>query len=460
MISTILLLVQGTEFLTREEAVRLFVKNGERVVERAIRLDEADRKKIAEKCGGEVPADHAAIGYVKDGKVAGYAMIVREVTKTLPVTFIVGVGADGRVLDVAVLRHDEHIGVDCAKRRFLKQFEGKAPSDRLRMGANYDVVSGATLSCNAIARGVRRVLAVVQHHFVDRPANAAALAQEEPVRQQRLLMGALCAVTVEGDKAAIEKAFDAIKGVDAAISNWRDDSELAKLHRERSIEAGPELLAFVKASVALAERTDGAFDPTVGPLVRLWGFLGGKHRVPAREEIDAALKRVGWRKIRVEGSTVTLPEGVELDPGAIGKGLAVDRAIEALRKAGVKRALVDFGSTIGAIGEWTVGIRDPFAEGKLVTKVAIRDETLSTSGGYEKYFEHEGKRYAHILDPRTGSPAEGMASASVIAKTGAESDALATALYVSRKVPEGVEALLVPDKGAFSASGRFSKAVK
>jgi thiamine biosynthesis lipoprotein ApbE len=457
MIIALAVLAQATDFMSKDEALKLFFKNGERVVERSVTLDEADRKKVEEKYGSSVPAAQDVIVGVKDGKVTAYAMIVSEITKTLPVTFIVGLSPEGRVLEVAVLRHDEHIGTDCAKRRFLRQFDGKQPGDRLKMGANYDVVSGATLSCNAIARGVRRVLAVVQHHFLDRPANAAGFTQDEPVRQQRYVMGTTCTITAHGDKAAVEKAFDAIKAVDAAISNWRDDSELSKLHRDRSIDAGPELLSFVRDSIALSERTDGAFDITVAPLVELWGFKGGKQRVPSRDEIESALKRVGWKQVRVDGSRVTLPDGVALDPGAIGKGIAVDRAAEALRKAGVKRALVDFGSSVAAIGEWTVAIRDPHAEGRVLLTVTIKDETLSTSGSYEKCFEENGKRYTHILDARTGRPVEGTASVSVIAKSGAESDALATALFVSKKIPEKVEAILVTDKGEREATGRFEK---
>ncbi|MBI2933360.1 MAG: FAD:protein FMN transferase [Planctomycetes bacterium] len=442
-----LLLALGEEYLTKDEAVRLFFKNGERVVEHAIRLDDAARRLVEKAYGSSVAPDQTVIVGTKEDRVVAYAMIVSEITKTLPMTFIVGVDPAGTVIEVAVMRHEEHIGTDCAKRRFLRQFDGKRPTDRLRMGTSYQPVSGATLSCNAVARGTRKVLAIIQHHFLDRPDHVKALLQEEPIRRQRYIMGSICTITAYGDRAAVEKAFDAIQSVDAALSNYRDDSDLARLHRDRSIQAKPELLAFVSGSLAFSERTEGAFDITTGPLVRLWGFHDGKHRVPSDEEIAAALARVGWRKIRVEKDTVTLPEGVELDPGAIGKGIGVDRAAEALKNAGIARALVDFGSSARAIGEWTLGIRDPFDTDRILGHVTLRDESISTSGGYEKFFEQDGRRYAHILNPQTGRPVEGVASVSVITPTATESDALSTAAFVLQRIPDKVEGLLVPEKG-------------
>jgi thiamine biosynthesis lipoprotein len=260
-------------------------------------------------------------------------------------------------------------------------------------------------------------------------------------------MGSFCEITAEAEPVVIEKAFDAVQRVEKAISNYDDTSELSRLHRERSVEAGPDLLAFVNDSLRWSKATGGAFDPTVVPLVRLWGFKDDRHRVPTDGEIEAARKTVGMERVTVDGRRVTLPEGVELDPGAIGKGQGVDAAAAVLRAAGVTRALIDFGSTQFAIGRWAVEIRDPFVEGKSLGVLTLENESLSTSGGYEKFFEKDGKRYGHILDPRTGRPADRVATVSVVASTGAESDALSTALYVDGKIPAGRTALVVrPDR--------------
>jgi thiamine biosynthesis lipoprotein len=194
-------------------------------------------------------------------------------------------------------------------------------------------------------------------------------------------------------------------------------------------------------------------DDTVAPLVKLWGFFDQKYRVPNSEEIETALKKVGRERIVVEDGIVRLVEGTEIDPGAVGKGFGVDRAVAVLKQAGVASAFVDFGSTVYALGAppgkegWTLAIRDPFQTGRTLGTLTIRDASVSTSGDYEKRFEADGKKYGHILDPRTGRPVEGVASVSVLASSGTESDALSTAIFVSGfdlAAKAKVEAFVVP----------------
>ncbi|HEX7896295.1 MAG TPA: FAD:protein FMN transferase [Planctomycetota bacterium] len=442
MALAVVLALGGETYLSKSEALKLVFPNGEEVEERWVDADPDVHRALEERCGVSPSRFLVYLGR-RDGKIAGYAMILREITKTLPATFIVGVDPAGAVTEVAVLSHEEHIGGECRKERFLRQFDGATAASNLKVGGGGGVLpmSGATMSCNAVARAVRRTALFVKLQLVDK------LQAREPVRRKKLLMGSFLEITADGDAAAVEKAFDAVKRVEKAISNYDEASELSRLHRERAIEAGSDLLAFVNDSLRYAKETGGAFDPTVAPLVRLWGFKEGRHRVPVDAEIEVALKAVGMSKVKVDGRRVALPEGVELDPGAIGKGQGVDAAAVALREAGVTRALIDFGSTQLAMGRWAVEIRDPFVEGKSLGTLTLENETLSTSGGYEKFFEKDGKTYGHILDPRTGRPAERVAATSVVAPTGAESDALSTAVYVDGKIPAGRAALLVrPDR--------------
>lgn len=437
MILALALAVGGETYLSKAEALKLVFPNGEEVEERWVDADPDVHRALEERCGASPSRFLVYVGR-REGRVTGYAMILREITKTLPATFIVGVDPAGAVTEVAVLSHEEHIGGECRKERFLRQFDGATAASNLKVGGGGGVlpISGATMSCQAVARAVRRTAVFVKLQLVDRPV-------QETVRRKKLLMGSFCEIVADADAAVVEKAFAAIKRVEKAISNYDEASELSRLHRERSIEAGPDLLAFVNDSLRHARATGGAFDPTVAPLVRLWGFKDGAHRVPADAEIEAARRGVGMSKVKVDGRRVTLPEGVELDPGAIGKGQGVDAAAAVLREAGVKRALIDFGSTQLAIGRWPVELRDPFAEGKSLGVLTLEDESLSSSGGYEKFFEKDGTVYGHILDPRTGRPASGVAGASVVAPTGAESDALSTAAFVSGRVPEGRAGLVV-----------------
>ncbi len=439
----------GEHYLTRDEALALVFPDADRVVERTVELDGRIRTLVQKRYGDAVDGRQDVFLGLREGRPAGFAMIHSEVTKTLRVTFIVGVDPGGRVSEVAVMAHEEHIGTDCRKRRFLDQFRGKTNAHRIGVGGVGGILpySGATLSCSAVARGIRKTLALVQHHFLDRPENLRRALGEEPVRQERYVMGALCAIAAWGDRRAVEDAFREIRRLDGILSDYDPESELSRLNREGSLEAGPDLLSFVEASAEFSRRFGGAFDITVGPLVDLWGFRDGRHRVPPDGEIRAALEKVGSSKIRISGRRVTLDEGMRLDPGAVGKGFAVDRAAAVLREAGVRRALVDFGSTVCAVGAWEAAVRDPGEPGKSLCAVALEDESLSTSGDYEKFFEADGTRYGHILDPRTGRPARGVASVSVVAPTAAESDAAATAAFVSGVLPEALPAFLVRPDG-------------
>jgi len=463
MIALLAFLLAGETYLTQEQALKLVFPNGEAVLERTVDLDATAQALVAKRYGSAVAARQRVFVGVKDGKAAGYAMILTEITKTLPATFIVGIDAKGEVTEVAVMSHEDHIGTDCRRRRFVEQFEGKKNDDRIRVGSGGGIinVSGATLSCIAVARAVRMAVAIVQHHFVERPENVRAVLQEpEPVRQKRYLMGTFCTITAYGDAGSVEKAFDEIKRLEKVLSNYDEKSELSKLNRQGRIKASADLLAFVKESKRYGELSDGAFDITVAPLMRLWGFKDGKYRVPEPREIEEALKKVGSRRIEIDGDEVRLSGGMELDPGGIGKGIAVDRAADVLRKAGIKRALVDFGSSVVALEDWEIAIRDPFRDEKVLGTVRLKDESLSTSGSYEKFFKLDGRTYCHILDPRTGRPVEGVVSVSVIAPTATESDGLDTGVFVSGKLPEKLPALLVTDKGEQRTNAAFAERLK
>jgi thiamine biosynthesis lipoprotein len=197
----------------------------------------------------------------------------------------------------------------------------------------------------------------------------------------------------------------------------------------------------------VARDTDGAFDPTVNPLMRLWGFRGGETRTapPGDDEIAAALERVGWShvalvKTLVGGMSVFMGRsGMEIDLGGIAKGAAVDFAFDRLRAAGYRDFMVNLGGNIRVSGrpepgrdEWRVAIRDPANPDATVgDPVILQDgEAVATSGSYERFVEIGGVRYSHIIDPRTGRPAGRAGSVSVVAPTAAEADAYSTASFV------------------------------
>ena len=449
MIALLLLLSAGETTLTKAEALKLVFPDADRVVEKSVVLGEETRERVRKRYGRAVsPSQRIFVG-VRGGKVIRYAMIVSEITKTLPATFIVGVSAEGGVTEVAVMDHREHVGTDCRRDRYLRQFRGRTNDHVIRVGGvgGQLRVNGATMSCRAVANGVRKAVAIVRYQFLDPPERAREAPDGEPVARKRYVMGSFCTITSHGGRAAVEEAFAAMKRLDQAISNYDPKSELSRLHRERSLEASGDLLEFVTESKRYAERSGSAFEATVAPLVALWGFKDGACRVPGDAEIRSALERTGSSRIRIGGSRITLPEGMELDPGAIGKGMAVDRAVEKLRKAGVKRALIDFGSTAFAMGSWEMAVRDPRDPEKTLCTLSLRDEALSSSGNYEKFFEKDGVRYSHIIDPRTGRSVTGVAGVSLIAPTATEADAMSTVVFVRGRLPDGLAAVVVTTEG-------------
>ena len=241
--------------------------------------------------------------------------------------------------------------------------------------------------------------------------------------------------------SAINAAFDEIRRVDSVFSIHRQDSELSRVnanaHRE-AVLVSDELTTILLYALDVAKKTEGAFDPTVGPLVQLWGFLWKEPRFPTSNELASARTRVSYRLVDLDPRQHTirfLTNGVSLDLNAVAKGYAVDCAIEKLRSHGISNAMVRAGGDLRAIGSppgetsWTVQLEDPGKSGQR-RSIKLRDQALSTSGSYENFFIREGRRYSHLLDPRTGWPVEGIASCSVIGRTCTESDALSTGLFV------------------------------
>lgn len=242
----------------------------------------------------------------------------------------------------------------------------------------------------------------------------------------------------------MQLSFDEIDRIEALLSNYRSTSELSRISREAGdhpVTTDPETFAFLRTSFEWSRRSNGAFDITVGPLMRAWGFFFDHGRVPTQSELAALRAQVGWANVHLDAATRTVTfmnhVNMELDPGGIGKGYAVDRIVALLRQQHVTAALISAGtSTIYAMGKppassgWLVHIPDPAHEGKILTTVALVDTSLSTSGCTEKFFIKNGHRYCHILDPHTMHPVENMLQTTIIAPSATDSDALSTATFV------------------------------
>jgi thiamine biosynthesis lipoprotein len=243
--------------------------------------------------------------------------------------------------------------------------------------------------------------------------------------------------------ALFESAFDEIERLDRTLSNYNPESELSRINRlagREAVTTDPEVFSLLQTCLAYSKRSGGTFDITVGPLMRAWGFFRGQGHYPAPWELERAREKIGWQKVQLDASSRTVHfevPGMELDLGGIGKGYAVDRVVGILRDAGVRVAMVDAGSsTLYALSAppgkkgWLVRVPKPGDRSQTVSTVLLRDESLSTSGSYEKFFQLNGRTYCHIMDPRTGAPVQGVLQTTVIAADGTTTEALSKPMFV------------------------------
>jgi len=263
-------------------------------------------------------------------------------------------------------------------------------------------------------------------------------------------MGATYSVVLYGHdraemQAAINATFAELARLDALLSNYRTESEWSEVNRVAAlgpVRVSPELFRLLTSCIAFSRESEGAFDIAVGPLMKLWGFYKGSGRLPSQEDVASVLHTVGSRHVHLNADKQTVRfdcAGVELDPGGIGKGYAVDCMVNVLRQQGCQIALVaGSDSTIYGMGAppeepkgWRVGIKNPRNTRQTMAEVFLKDMSMSTSGSYEKFFRADGRIYAHIMDPRTGYPAQGSVSVSVVAPRTIDSEVWAKPYFVN-----------------------------
>jgi thiamine biosynthesis lipoprotein len=272
-----------------------------------------------------------------------------------------------------------------------------------------------------------------------------------PPAQAEFVMGTVCTVNLydRGTPALYQRVFARLRELEGIMSANREGTDLDRVNRNAGIapvQVPAELIEVLSAAADYAGRSGGTFDPTIGPLVKLWGIGGENPRVPGEGEIREALDLVDWRDMvidRAAGTVFLTRPGMALDPGAIAKGYAADELVRILREARLPGAVIDLGGNIFAYGRktggglgagdepWRIGIQDPLAErGAYIGLLEVRDKSVVTSGVYERTFEEGGKRYHHILSVQDGYPvSNGLLSVTIIADRSLDADALSTAAF-------------------------------
>ena len=292
-------------------------------------------------------------------------------------------------------------------------------------------------------------------------------------------MDTVMQLTAYGPKrdAALERAQNEIQRLDDLLSTGKADSEVSRLNAQGTLELSQDTAFLLGRALELYRDTNGLFDVTIYPLVKLWGFYDKNYHVPTDEELADAMALVGSDRLTFDETSrrASLGSGQSIDLGGIGKGYTSQQVINLLKEAGVKSAMVSLGGNVQCLGtkpdgsSWNIGIRDPWSDG-LYCAVSITDKAVITSGGYERYFVVDGKTYLHILDPRTGVPAQsGLSSVSIITSDGTLADGLSTALYIMgldrasdywRAHKDAFDAVLIADDGKLYATEGLKDAIR
>lgn len=322
-------------------------------------------------------------------------------------------------------------------------------------------------------------------HKDEREQSSPRLEEGSPTLTKRErttgVMGTELKLTVLGSEPEVlEQAIDAaikeLRRIEDLMTDWRP-SELTALNEEAGKgpkEVPNELLAIIAHGIEMGKMTKGAYDLTYAGVGKLWDFKKIPPKIPTKEEVTNALIHVGFQRIKINltASTVELPANMKIGLGGIAKGYGVDRAMTVIMRHGIKHAIVNAGGDMKILGKnsgqpWEIAIKHPRNRERAMASLKISNSCVVTSGDYERFFESDGKRYHHIIDPRTGYPSEGCLSATVVAPEAEFADALATALCVlgpkeGLKVIENldrVEAILVGMDGKVLPSSGLKKAV-
>ena len=415
-----------------------------------------------------------------------FAIVMNEIGKSEPITFMVGINDQGKVTEVVIMVFREHRGWEVKEKRFLNQFKGKTVRSPIRVEEDIINYTGATLSSKAVARGVKRALALVNafylandHHVAQSAAPPiTGFAKSEPLsalvsvatdegstalyRQSRYAMGTICEIrlwcaSANEAQSSFHSAFAEVERLEQIFSVYRETSELTRVNREaanHAIPVGPDLFRLTHYAKRSWKKSNATSDITIGPLIKAWSFRNDRPHQPSEHELRAALANVGCDKLLLDAQTRTVrfhAPDMQLDFGGLAKGYAAQRVAQLLHSRGAHAALVNLGSSsLSAstptrtdaenriaqetgipFAHWLVAIKSPIASQPTPVYILLHpNENLATSGTSECQFRRNDRTVSHIIDPRTGQPLTGLRSVTAIAKSGPSSEVLAKQLLI------------------------------
>lgn len=310
-----------------------------------------------------------------------------------------------------------------------------------------------------------------------------SMSQETPTNKTTHLLGTVITATVYGDQAehALNLAFERVQEIEDKMSRYQGGSQVDLVNQNPKgdpVEISSDTYLVMERALDFADKTDGAFNPLIGEIVDLWGIGTPDAKVPSPQELNEFLPYIDHKQLKLSKEsdptklTATLTSSqVKVDLGAIAKGYAADQMRDILLEEGITSALLNLGGNVIVLGSkpdgspWSIGVQDPLApeRGDIAAVIKAKDISVVTSGSYERYFEEDGIRYHHIMDPFTGAPAEnGVISSTIIAPSSMDADALSTALYVLGKdkglrliesLPHAEAIIITDDLHVYTSSG-------
>lgn len=304
--------------------------------------------------------------------------------------------------------------------------------------------------------------------------------ENKKVSKDIFAMDTYMTVTAYGKNAenGVNKAVDEINRLETVLSAEKQESDIYKLNETGSGTLSTDTKNIVSKALEINKTTNGAFDISIYPLMVKWGFTTQKFNVPSKNEISKLLKNVDSSKITFDekSGSIKLKENMKIDLGGIAKGYTSSRVMQIFKECGVTSGLVSLGGNVQALGTktdgtaWQIAIENPDKSSDYIGVVSVKDKAVITSGGYERYFEKNGKTYHHILDPETGYPAEsGLKSVTIVSDDGTLADALSTSLFVMgkekaldywREHKNEFDTVLVEDNGDITITGGLEKIFK
>jgi len=291
-------------------------------------------------------------------------------------------------------------------------------------------------------------------------------------KRSKFLLGTIVEIQIrdsDNQKAdeVISDAFNEIQRIDKLLSIYDSESPIFKINNsdDSVINIDEEIFGLMQKCDSFWQLSSGSFDISIGSVISIWGFGKGNPAIPNQQEITKALENSGWEYIDFpDKNKIKKDNGVKFDFGSVAAGYAADKAIEVIAKSGITNALVNTGGEIRGIGDdWTIGIQHPRIGGQILEKLKLHGKAVATSGDYEQYFEENGRRYHHIINPKDGFPSPDCQSVTVIANNSLTADALATGIFVLGPAKglelaeslENVEAYIVDSSGQILQSSGF-----